>query len=204
MSASFRLRCVLKQVEYFWKLIPNLRWAPKDFVVDGDKVTVRGVATGSPKGSFMGLELDGTKSFTIDTTDIHELAGDQIVRVHHLEDWATAIRQLSGPPVAAKLKVAHSVETATFQVKPGVTDVALLAVEARVRAGRISSWPGYLGRELAKDDATGEWLMVMRFERREQMDAWMSEVKGVPEMRELGALIEMKTMVTRFFTHAEP
>ncbi len=103
-----------------------------------------------------------------------------------------------------KLKVAHSVETATFQVKPGVTDVALLAVEARVRAGRISSWPGYLGRELAKDDATGEWLMVMRFERREQMDAWMSEVKGVPEMRELGALIEMKTMVTRFFTHAEP
>lgn len=93
---------LMKQVEYFWKLIPNLRWAPKDFVIDGDKVSVRSVATGSPKGSFMGLELDGTRSFSIDTTDIHELLGEQIVRVHHLEDWATAIRQLSGPPMAAK------------------------------------------------------------------------------------------------------
>lgn len=46
--------------------------------------------------------------------------------------------------------------------------------------------------------------MVMRFERREQMDAWMSEVKSVPEMRELGALIDMKTLVIRFFTHVEP
>ncbi len=32
---------LIKQVEYFWKLIPNLRWAPKDFVVDGNKLTVQ-------------------------------------------------------------------------------------------------------------------------------------------------------------------
>lgn len=86
---------LMKQVEGFWKLIPDLKWAPKDFVVEGHKVTVRSVATGSPKGRFMGLELDGTRSFTIDTIDVHELEGEQIVRVHHLEDWATALRQLS-------------------------------------------------------------------------------------------------------------
>lgn len=85
---------LIKQVEYFWKLIPDLKWEPQDLVVEGNKVVVRAVASGSPKGSFMGLELDGTKSFTIDTTDIHEIEDGQIVRVHHLEDWATAIRQL--------------------------------------------------------------------------------------------------------------
>lgn len=85
---------LIKQVEYFWKLIPNLKWEPQDMITSGNKVVVRSVATGSPKGSFMGLELDGTKSFKIDTTDIHEIENGQIVRVHHLEDWATAIRQL--------------------------------------------------------------------------------------------------------------
>ena len=85
---------LMKQVEAFWKLIPDLVWEPQDMVIGDNKVVVRSVATGSPKGPFMGMELDGTRSFKIDTIDIHELANGKIVRVHHLEDWATAIRQL--------------------------------------------------------------------------------------------------------------
>ena len=86
---------LIKQVEFFWKLIPNLKWEPQDFVVSGNKVVVRSVASGSPIGSFLGLQLDGSKSFRIDTIDIHEVEGGQVVRVYHLEDWATAIKQLS-------------------------------------------------------------------------------------------------------------
>jgi len=86
---------LIKQVEFFWKLIPNLKWEPQGFVVSGNKVVVRSVASGSPIGSFMGLQLDGSKSFRIDTIDIHEVEGGQVVRVYHLEDWATAIKQLS-------------------------------------------------------------------------------------------------------------
>ena len=85
-----------KQVEGFWKLIPNLEWHPEDFVVDGEKVVVRSIASGAPKGPFMGMTLDGTRSFRIDTIDIHELANGRIARVRHLEDWATAMRQLAG------------------------------------------------------------------------------------------------------------
>lgn len=55
--------------------------------------SVDGGASGSPKGSFMGLDLDGSKSFKIDTIDIHEIESGKIVRVHHLDDWATAIQQ---------------------------------------------------------------------------------------------------------------
>lgn len=89
---------LIKQVGFFWRLIPNLVWAPQDLVigVDGKKVVVRAVATGSPKGTFMGMELDGSRSFKIDSTDIHEIENGQIVRVHHLEDWATGIKQLKG------------------------------------------------------------------------------------------------------------
>lgn len=86
---------LMKQVELFWKLIPDLKWEPQDIVVSGNKAVVRSIASGSPRGSFMGLELDGTRSFEIDTIDIHEIENGQIVRVHHLEDWATAIKQLS-------------------------------------------------------------------------------------------------------------
>lgn len=85
-----------KQIEFFWKLIPNLKWEPQELVIGGNKVVVRSVASGSPKGNFMGLDLDGSKSFKIDTIDIHEVENGQIVRVYHLEDWATAIKQLSG------------------------------------------------------------------------------------------------------------
>jgi hypothetical protein len=43
----------------------------------------------------MGMTLDGSKSFRIDTIDIHQIENGQIVRVHHLEDWSTAKAQLS-------------------------------------------------------------------------------------------------------------
>ena len=89
---------LIKQVGSFWQLIPDLVWAPQDFVVsqDGKKVVVRAIASGSPKGNYMGIELDGSKSFRIDSTDIHEIENGQIVRVHHLEDWATGMKQLKG------------------------------------------------------------------------------------------------------------
>ncbi|MBK8212253.1 MAG: ester cyclase [Myxococcales bacterium] len=84
-----------KQLEAFWKIIPDLRWEPKDVLVDGTKVVVRSVATGSPSGPFMGLSLDGSRSFCIDTIDIHEVRDGKIARVYHLEDWATALKQLA-------------------------------------------------------------------------------------------------------------
>ncbi len=187
---------LIAQVEYVWKLIPDLKWEPQDVIAAGDKVVVRSVATGSPRGAFMGLQLDGTRSFRNDTTDIHELERGQIARVHHLEGWAAAMKQLGNP-------AEHCVETATFRVKPGVGDEQLLALERRVRGGTIAGQRGYLSRELAKAD-DGTWLVIMRFDTRAHADAWMTDLKAAPEMRELGGLIELDTMSTRFFTRCEP
>lgn len=87
---------LIGQVGFFWKLIPNLRWEIQEMLQDGDKVVVRSIASGSPRGDFMGLPTDGSKSFRIMTIDIHTVRDGQIQQVHHIEDWATAMKQLRG------------------------------------------------------------------------------------------------------------
>jgi predicted ester cyclase len=85
---------LIGQVQFFRKLIPDLKWEVQEVFQDGRTVIVRSLASGSPKGDFMGLALDGTKSFRIMTIDIHEVDGQRIKKVHHLEEWPTAIQQL--------------------------------------------------------------------------------------------------------------
>jgi antibiotic biosynthesis monooxygenase (ABM) superfamily enzyme len=94
----------------------------------------------------------------------------------------------------------HCVEVATFTLKPGATDEQLLAIEEKIRGGAIASQPGFISRELCKDDSNGEWLMIMRFSSRADMDGWLAKVKTVPEMREMGALVA-SFHLNRFFTH---
>jgi antibiotic biosynthesis monooxygenase (ABM) superfamily enzyme len=94
----------------------------------------------------------------------------------------------------------HCVEVATFKLKPGITDDQLLALEARIRNGRIAAQAGFIGRELCNDESTGDWLMVMRFDSRANMDSWLAVVKTVPEMRELGGMID-SFGCNRFFAH---
>ncbi len=86
---------VTKQVGGFHQLIPDLSWKIEDMVQAGNKFVVRGKATGTPKGPLFGVDGQG-KSFTIMTIDIHEVSGGKIVTSWHVEDWAGALRQLSG------------------------------------------------------------------------------------------------------------
>ena len=84
------------QVQFFWQLIPDMKWDAQEMLQDDNRVVVRSIASGSPKGDFMGMDLDGSKSFKIMTIDIHTVEGGQIKQVYHIEDWATAISQLKG------------------------------------------------------------------------------------------------------------
>jgi predicted ester cyclase len=83
------------QMGGFAKLIPDLNWKVEEMHQDGDTVIVRSRATGTPKGKFFGVDGEG-RSFDIMTIDIHDLEDGKIVRSYHVEDWAGALRQLSG------------------------------------------------------------------------------------------------------------
>ncbi len=85
---------LMGQVEFFWKIIPDLKWEPQEILNDGDSYIVRSIATGTPNGDFMGLPTDGTKSFQIMTIDVHKMKDGKFLSTHHVEDWTTAMQQL--------------------------------------------------------------------------------------------------------------
>jgi predicted ester cyclase len=76
------------------KSVPDLKWEIKEILVSGNQVTVRGEATGTPAGEFMGAPHTG-KSFKVMSIDVHTLEGGKMVRSYHIEDWLGAVRQLS-------------------------------------------------------------------------------------------------------------
>jgi predicted ester cyclase len=76
------------------KSVPDLKWEIKEILVSGNQVTVRGEATGTPAGEFMGAPHTG-KSFRLMSIDVHTLEGGKMVRSYHIEDWLGAVRQIS-------------------------------------------------------------------------------------------------------------
>jgi predicted ester cyclase len=75
-------------------VVPDLRWRQVAVVVAGDTLVVRGEASGTPVAPFLGL-APGGRSFHVMTIDMHVVRDGRIVQTHHLEDWATALRQLA-------------------------------------------------------------------------------------------------------------
>ncbi len=76
------------------KSIPDLKWQIEEVLVAGNQVTVRGEATGTPAGAFMGAAHTG-KSFKVMSIDVHTIEGGRMVRSYHIEDWLGAVRQLT-------------------------------------------------------------------------------------------------------------
>ena len=83
------------QIGGFGKLVPDMNWEMVEVIEAGDKVIVRGKASGTPQGPMFGVDGQG-RSFTIMSIDIHTIKNGKIVDTHHVEDWAGALRQLSG------------------------------------------------------------------------------------------------------------
>lgn len=94
-SASKSRDEFIQQVIGFGKAIPDLSWQIKEVFSDGDRIIVRSEASGTPAGDFMGVPHGGRR-FAVMTIDIHTVTEGRLVRAHHVEDWAGAIRQLRG------------------------------------------------------------------------------------------------------------
>src|ERR1700680_2924613 len=75
--------------------VPDLKWEIKELVVAGNRVVVRGEATGTPVRPVFGLTPTG-RSFKVMSLDIHTIEGNRVVRTYHVENWTAAARQLSG------------------------------------------------------------------------------------------------------------
>lgn len=85
----------IAQVIGFGRAIPDLVWDIKEVLLSSDRIIVRSEASGTPAGDFFGVPHSG-RSFKIMTIDIHTVKDDKLVVAHHVEDWASALRQLAG------------------------------------------------------------------------------------------------------------
>lgn len=85
----------IQQVMGFGKLLPDLAWDIKSVFADGDTIIVRSEASGTPAADFMGVPHAG-KRFAIMAIDVHTVQDGKLLRAHHVEDWASALRQLKG------------------------------------------------------------------------------------------------------------
>ena len=72
----------------------NDQCAPRERVIAGNEVIVRGEASGTPVAPLYDVEPTG-KGFKIMSIDIHTIEGGKIVRSYHIEDWAGAMRQVA-------------------------------------------------------------------------------------------------------------
>ncbi|MEM7653414.1 MAG: ester cyclase [Pseudomonadota bacterium] len=82
-----------QQINGFGKLIPNMTWNIEEMLFSGDRVIVRGRATGTPQGPMFGVDGKG-KGWEIMSIDIHTVVDGKIETTYHVEDWIDAVQQL--------------------------------------------------------------------------------------------------------------
>jgi predicted ester cyclase len=74
-------------------IVPDLRWTIEDIQVIGDRILVRGRATGTPVKDFWGAPPTG-KSFNTMAIDIFTVRNGKLATAYHIENWMTALQQI--------------------------------------------------------------------------------------------------------------
>ena len=87
---------MLDTVAFLGQVVPDLTWEPQEIIpLDDGRFVVRGRAQGTPIGPFFGVDPATGRSFDIMSIDIVTLEDGKIVLIYHLEDWTSAIAQLT-------------------------------------------------------------------------------------------------------------
>lgn len=84
---------LLNQLQRTGVVVPDLSWRIEEILQVGNRFVVRGRATATPVGPFMGVGPRGRK-FEIMAIDIHTVEDHKIVTSYHVEDWHGALQQL--------------------------------------------------------------------------------------------------------------
>jgi predicted ester cyclase len=75
-------------------VIPDLRWEIVEIHTFGDKIVVRGRATGTPTGEFWGQKPTG-KSFDTMAIDLFTVRDGKLACAFHIENWVEALQQIT-------------------------------------------------------------------------------------------------------------
>ncbi len=73
--------------------VPDLGWRILDIHAFGDRIVMRGEATGTPTGEFWGAKPTG-KTFKTMAIDLFTVKDGKLASAYHIENWMTALEQL--------------------------------------------------------------------------------------------------------------
>ena len=74
--------------------VPDLRWTIEDIQTFGDQIVVRGEASGTPTGELFGAKPTG-KTFKTMALDLFTVKNGKLASAYHVENWMTALQQIS-------------------------------------------------------------------------------------------------------------
>jgi predicted SnoaL-like aldol condensation-catalyzing enzyme/ketosteroid isomerase-like protein len=74
--------------------VPDLKWTVEDVYTFEDKIVVRGRATGTPTDELFGAKPTG-KSFSTMAIDLFTVRDGKLASAYHVENWMTALQQIS-------------------------------------------------------------------------------------------------------------
>lgn len=87
---------MLNTIAFLGQVVPDLEWTPQEIIEIGDgRFVVRSIFTGTPVGPFFGVDPATGKSFEAMSIDILTVEDGRITLTYHLEDWTSAIAQLT-------------------------------------------------------------------------------------------------------------
>jgi hypothetical protein len=86
---------MLNTVAFLGQVVPDLVWSPDEIIELDGRFVVRGTATGTPVGPFLGVDPASGNAFEIMSIDIVTVDAGVITHIYHLEDWTGAIAQLT-------------------------------------------------------------------------------------------------------------
>ena len=75
------------------KIIPDLHLTIKDIWTSGNRIVVRGEATGTPTGELFGVKPTG-KSFKTISIDMFTVMDGKLATAYHVENWMAAMEQI--------------------------------------------------------------------------------------------------------------
>ena len=75
------------------KIIPDLHWTIEDIWTSGNRIVVRGEATGTPTGELFGVKPTG-KSFKTISIDMFTVRDGKLATAYHVENWMAAMDQI--------------------------------------------------------------------------------------------------------------
>lgn len=191
---------LIQQIQFFWQLIPDLKWDVQEMLQDGNRVIVRSIASGTPNGNFMGVPTDGSTSFSIMTIDIHTVENGQVVQTYHLEDWPTAMGQLQQPAAEGSSTPAESglglLEVITVDMADGATMDTFLPANQVIEDEYASQQPGYIARETAVSD-DGVIRLVIHWEGKSDSDNSIAGFGEAPGVESFMGNFNAETMVIK-------